>query len=449
MPPAWATARIACSRRSTPCSRRRARDAGPAESGAGVPPRVGERARRAGRAGRCSRTWCAPSAAEPAAGPATGAAPAAVGRGRVDLAAPRGTDQSGADVLPPGDGGRPPAGHRGGVGVPVAGGGARGAGQLDPAPGRHPAPPADDPPRPPRRPRRPVWPSTSCALRWRWPRPTRPGRSSPSTVATIRSRSPARSRNRWGWRWTCSSAWRPTASCTASPVRTPAAVGPARTVPSSASRSPPRTVAPDREATLEHPDYGPVVVRAWDAAPRPARARRAAHRRQVQVGRLPAARAHPPPCGWPGSGGPLPDDLHLVWRWYLRRFTVEHGLRFAKQTLGWTTVRPRDPAAADRWTWLVALAFWHLWLARPTRRRPAPALGSAPATRAASRRGASAARFVGLFVQVGTPARPPTPRGKSPGRRRGHAPGPHPRCAVVRRTPKRPTRRRKRRRTPA
>jgi hypothetical protein len=205
---------------------------------------------------------------------------------------------------------------------------------------------------------------------------------------------------------------------------------------------------PDREATLEHPDYGPVVVRAWAGL----------HVRHapevpftvvcVQVGRLPRRARPPAPLWLAWVGGPLPDDLHLVWRWYLRRFTVEHGLRFAKQTLGWTTVRLRDPVAADRWTWLVALAFWHLWLARPlvaTQRLPweipQPPEGLSP--------GRVRRAFVGLFVQVGTPARPPTPRGKSPGRRRGDAPGPHPRCAVVRRTPKRPTPRRKRRRTAA
>gem|GEM_PF-6765368 len=66
----------------------------------------------------------------------------------------------------------------------------------------------------------------------------------------------------------------------------------------------------------------------------------------------------------------LKTDLHLVWRWDQRRFTVEHGLRFSKQTLGCTTVRLRDPAAAVRWTWLLAIAFWQLWLARGARRRP-------------------------------------------------------------------------------
>ena len=40
----------------------------------------------------------------------------------------------------------------------------------------------------------------------------------------------------------------------------------------------------------------------------------------------------------PWIGGPLPPDLHQVWRWYLRRFVLEHAFRFVKQTLGWTTV---------------------------------------------------------------------------------------------------------------
>ena len=127
---------------------------------------------------------------------------------------------------------------------------------------------------------------------------------------------------------------------------------------------------------------------------------------------------------------------------------MEHGLRFAKQALGWTTVRPRDPAAADRWTWRIAIVFWQLWLARPlVAAQHLPWEVPQPPDRLSPGRVRRA--FAGLFVQVGTPARPPTPRGTSPGRRRGHAPGPHPRCAVIRRTPKRPTRRRKRHRTTA
>ena len=49
---------------------------------------------------------------------------------------------------------------------------------------------------------------------------------------------------------------------------------------------------------------------------------------------------------------------------YLRRFDLEHTFRFFKQQLGWTTPRLRDPAAADRWTWLTIAAHTQLRLAR-------------------------------------------------------------------------------------
>jgi hypothetical protein len=199
---------------------------------------------------------------------------------------------------------------------------------------------------------------------------------------------------------------------------------------------------PGWTASLEDAAYGTVVVRAWTAL----HVRRAPDAPfmlvQVQVGRLPRRERPPAPLWLAWIGGPLPDNLHLVWRWYLRRFTVEHGLRFAKQALGWTTVRPRDPAAADRWTWLIVLAFWQLWLARPLiADRHLPWEVPQPAERLSPGRVRRA--LAGLFVQLGTPARPPKPRGKSPGRQPGHTPGPAPRFAVVRRTPKRPKRPRK------
>ncbi len=42
---------------------------------------------------------------------------------------------------------------------------------------------------------------------------------------------------------------------------------------------------------------------------------------------------------------------------------LEHTFRFL-QALGWTRPRLRDPAAADRWTWLILAACAQLWLAR-------------------------------------------------------------------------------------
>src|SRR6266487_3168515 len=41
-------------------------------------------------------------------------------------------------------------------------------------------------------------------------------------------------------------------------------------------------------------------------------------------------------------------DLDRIWRAYIRRFDIEHTIRFAKQTLGATTPKIRTPAQADR-----------------------------------------------------------------------------------------------------
>jgi hypothetical protein len=53
---------------------------------------------------------------------------------------------------------------------------------------------------------------------------------------------------------------------------------------------------------------------------------------------------------------------------YIRRFDLEHTVRFAKQTLGWTTPRPCHPEQAARWTWLVLTCYAQLRLARRGRR---------------------------------------------------------------------------------
>ena len=194
--------------------------------------------------------------------------------------------------------------------------------------------------------------------------------------------------------------------------------------------------APDASATLADSQYGRVQIDAW----RDLRAKGTADAPftivRVQVERLPRRASPPAPLWLAWIGGDLPADLGDLWRDYILRFTVEHGFRFLKQALGWTTVRPRDPAAADRWTWLLALALWQLWLARSLvadRRlpweRPLPASQLTP--------GRVRRAFAGLFAPLGTPARPPKLRGKAPGRRPGHAPGPRARHPVTRRRPTR------------
>jgi hypothetical protein len=135
---------------------------------------------------------------------------------------------------------------------------------------------------------------------------------------------------------------------------------------------------PTPTATLHTTDqqYGTVTVHAW-AGLHPKQHRHPGHGSgrprpivrgtilRVQVERVPA-RTRPPKVLWLWWAGPegLQLDLDLAWRAYTRRFDLEHTVRFAKQTLGWTTPRLRHPEQADRWTWLVLAGYTQLRLAR-------------------------------------------------------------------------------------
>jgi hypothetical protein len=136
------------------------------------------------------------------------------------------------------------------------------------------------------------------------------------------------------------------------------------------------TTWPTPTATLacEDDQYGTVTVNAWSGL-HPKQQRHPGHGSRgprpivrgtilrVQVQRVPA-RTRPPKVLWLWWAGPGAVDLNLAWRAYVRRFDIEHTVRFAKQTLGWTTPRPRHPAQADRWTWLVLAGYAQLRLAR-------------------------------------------------------------------------------------
>jgi hypothetical protein len=154
---------------------------------------------------------------------------------------------------------------------------------------------------------------------------------------------------------------------------------------------------------------------------------------RVTLAHLPRREQPPKPLWLVWWGGALPPDLRTLQRWYQRRFAVEHLFRFLKQDLGWTTIRPRAPQTADRWSWLLAAGLWQLWLARELvsdQRLPwehAPQDARSPGR---VRRGVA-----GLLVVLGTPARAPRPRGKAPGRAAGQCPGPAPRFPVQRRGP--------------
>jgi DDE superfamily endonuclease len=85
---------------------------------------------------------------------------------------------------------------------------------------------------------------------------------------------------------------------------------------------------------------------------------------RLQVEHLPGNRSPDPLWLWSSRAGTTADEVNRCWQAFLRRFDIEHMFRFFKQVLGWTRPKLRDPAAADRWTWLILAAYTQLWLAR-------------------------------------------------------------------------------------
>jgi hypothetical protein len=85
---------------------------------------------------------------------------------------------------------------------------------------------------------------------------------------------------------------------------------------------------------------------------------------RLQVDHLPGCRDADPVWLWSSRAGAGEDEVTRAWQAFLRRFDIEHLFRFLKQQLGWTRPKLRDPAAADRWTWLVLAAYAQLYLAR-------------------------------------------------------------------------------------
>ncbi|MEV0458971.1 NF041680 family putative transposase [Catellatospora methionotrophica] len=208
---------------------------------------------------------------------------------------------------------------------------------------------------------------------------------------------------------------------------------------------------PDQELIREHDFFGRVHVQAWHRL----------HPRQrtyhdpagnlaiidgtlirVQVTHLPG-RTREPRTLWLWWTGPDHDcDLDRIWQAYIRRFDIEHTLRLAKQTLGWTTPRPRTPEQADRWTCLILAAINQLRLARPLvadHRLPwQPPQPNRRMTPGRVRQG-----FGHLLHRIGTPASQPKHARPGPGRPKGRTSTPADRCPALKKaevkTPKRRT----------
>lgn len=127
--------------------------------------------------------------------------------------------------------------------------------------------------------------------------------------------------------------------------------------------------------------------------------------------------------------------LEEIWDQYLRRFGIEHWYRFAKQRLHWTMPSLKTPEQCERWSDLMPLMTWQLWLARDLVTQYHLPWQSATVKLSPGR---VAQSMFALLIDIGTPADPPKSRGKSPGRIKGFKCTPRTRYPVARKTYSRP-----------
>jgi hypothetical protein len=141
---------------------------------------------------------------------------------------------------------------------------------------------------------------------------------------------------------------------------------------------------------------------------------------------------------WDGSAQACIPEVALGYR---RRYSHEHGYRFEKQSLLWAVPRLRTPAHFERWSQVVAIVHNLLVLARA---QVQPELRPWESSQREASPQQVRRAMAKIMAQLGTPAQPSKPRGKSPGRQTGAVVRPAPRYGVVYKSQPKPKKRRKR-----
>ena len=192
---------------------------------------------------------------------------------------------------------------------------------------------------------------------------------------------------------------------------------------------------PGEIIALEHDHWGLVRLERWDGL----------HGKldedvpfDVIRASIHLERDKPPKPIWLAWQAPLelPEGIHVnaavIWQAYCHRWPVEPNIRFRKQRLGWCKPQFQDKDTGDRWSWLVALAVWILYLARPiVQDHPLP--WQKAQHRLTPQRVQQGLPLI--FAQFGSPVRTPKLRGIPPGWPKGRRRSPKHRFTVVKKQP--------------
>ncbi len=182
----------------------------------------------------------------------------------------------------------------------------------------------------------------------------------------------------------------------------------------------------DQVVEYSDPVFGLLRVQVWKGL----RFRQAldCRMRVAQVERLqaPGTRRQPKILwfGWVGE-----DPPEHWWSFYAQRYAIDHWYRFAKGRLHWTQPRLATPEQAERWSDLMPLLTWELWLARQFV-QDSPLPWQKPQTQLSP--GRVCQSLQNILVVIGTPTRPCKTRGKSPGWPAGRPRTPRKRQELIR-----------------
>jgi len=133
-------------------------------------------------------------------------------------------------------------------------------------------------------------------------------------------------------------------------------------------------------------------------------------------------------------------SLTEAWKAYRRRYNVEHFFRFGKQRLLMAAYQTPEVQHEENWWQIAQLAYVQLWLDRClAEAMPRPWERYLPQfqtqTKSQEASPSMVQRDFGRIIQeIGTPARVPKPRGKSPGRTKGDRQKPRKRRKVIKKS---------------
>jgi hypothetical protein len=168
---------------------------------------------------------------------------------------------------------------------------------------------------------------------------------------------------------------------------------------------------PEYSFEMDDPDLGKIQVKIWNNL----------HFRKAVICPMIVARLERleskgnrrlPKVIWIAWVGEDPPDPKTWWQRYMRRYTVDHWYRFAKQRLYWTLPMVSTPEQGERWSDLMPLVSWQLWFARPIGiDHPLP--WQKKQTDMTPGRVCQGMNVI--FLEIGTPTQMPKPRGNAPG----------------------------------